>query len=298
MALFTQRPDGVLLKGLPGFRKMFPFLMPTRTEAYIHYEQRLRVAKALELLERLNEGRTDLRYTLFHVVLAAAVRTLALRPDAHRFVAGRRIYQRRHIELSFVTKRQMTDTAAETNVKLRFEPTDTLAQVAERVWTAVAVVKHGRSSPDEDMCNFLTRLPRCLTRLVMWGWRALDYFNLLPASAIQSDALYCSAYLANLGSIGLNSVQHHLFEWGTCPFFVVVGRVHKDVIVTEDGRQVVEDVATTSYTLDERITDGVSYARIIGKLVNLVEEPEQLLTPPDSLPDPFVLAGPRTGSAQ
>lgn len=293
MALFCTRPDGILLTGLPGFRKMFPFLMRTRTESYIHYEQRIRVAKTLALLERLNEGRTDRRYTLFHVVLAAAVRIFALRPDAHRFVAGRRIYQRRAIELSFVTKRQMTDSAGETNVKLRFEPTDTLPQVAERVWAAVLAVKGSRSSPDEDASDFLTRLPRWMTRLALRGWKVMDYLNLLPASAIQGDSLYCSAYLANLGSIGLNSVQHHLFEWGTCPFFVVIGKVHKDVVISESGQQAIEDVATSSYTLDERITDGVSYAHIIGRLVNLIEEPEQLLVAPESLPDPFALAGRR-----
>jgi hypothetical protein len=268
VARFKDRPDGVLLTRLPGFRKMFPFLMRTRTEAYIHYEQRIRVAKALALLERLNEGRTGPKYTLFHVVLAAAVRIFALRPDAHRFVAGRRIYQRRHIELSFVTKRQMTDTAGETNVKLRFEPTDTLPQVAQRVWDAVSVV----------------------TSLVMAGWRFLDHHNLLPASAIQGDSLYCSAYLANLGSIGLDAVQHHLFEWGTCPFFVVIGRIRKEAVLTDSGESVIEDVATSSYTLDERITDGVSYARIIGRLVQMIENPEELLAAPESLPDPLALA--------
>jgi hypothetical protein len=285
------RSDGVYLSKLPGFRKMFPFLMPTRTEAYMHHDQLLRMKKTLQVLEKLNEGRTEKKYTIFHVVLAGAVRVFALRPDAHRFVAGRRIYQRRDIELSFVTKRQLTDTAAETNVKLRFEPTDTLPQVAERIWAAVAVTKSSKSSKDEDITEALTRLPRFLTRLAMWGWEVLDYFNLLPASAIRGDALYCSAYFANLGSIGLKAVQHHLFEWGTCPFFVVIGKLKKEMIVSDEGQPVVEDVITSTFTLDERITDGVSYARIIGMLASLIEDPEQLLVPPDpaAVPDPYAL---------
>ena len=288
MPLF-QRSDGVYLSKLPGFRKIFPHVMITRTEAYVHHDQLIRVKGALALLERLNEGRTTHKYTLFHVVLAAAVRILALRPDAHRFVAGRRIYQRRAIELSFVTKKELTDTAPETNVKLRFEPTDTLSEVAEKTWAAVKTTKASTSSKEEDLTELVAKLPRFLTRLALWGWRVLDYFNLLPASLIRGDALYCSAYFANLGSIGLKAVQHHLFEWGTCPFFVVIGKRKKELIVSDDGQTSVEEVVTSTFTLDERITDGVSYARIIGKLVELIEEPAALLEAPapGSLPDPY-----------
>ena len=125
----------------------------------------------------------------------------------------------------------------------------------------------------------------------MWGWKVADYFNLLPDAAVRDDALYCSAYFANLGSIGLNAVQHHLFEWGTCPFFVVVGKLKKAMVVYDDGQTGVEDVITSTFTLDERITDGVSYARIIGLLTELVEDPAPLLASPDrgSLPDPLEL---------
>ncbi len=290
MAIFGRRSDGVLLTKLPGFRKMFPYLMPTRTEAYIHHEQKIRVKQTKALLEQLNQGRTEKKYSLFHVVLAAVVRVMAVRPDCNRFVAGKRIYQRRHIELSFIIKKELTDTAAETNVKLVFEPTDTLPQVAERIFEAVYKTKGSSSSADEDMCNTLTSMPRFTTRLALWGWRVLDYWGLLPASAVAGDSLYCSAYLANLGSIGLPAVQHHLFEWGTCPFFVVIGKVQKAVLVSEDGQQSVEEIVTSSYTLDERITDGVSYARAIELAVDLIEHPEQLMTPPKELPDPFQFA--------
>jgi hypothetical protein len=289
MPLFSNRPDGVLLTQLPGFRKIFPFVMPTRTEAYIHYQQKIRVKKALDFLTELNQGRMEQKYSFFHIVLAACVRLIALRPDAHRFVSGRRIYQRRYIEFSFIMKKQLTDTAAEANIKIRFEPTDTLETVAGRVWQAVSKVKKTNSSYDEDLCELICKLPRFMTRLAMWVWKVFDYFNLLPASVIHSDPLYCSVYLANLGSIGLNVVQHHLFEWGTCPFFVVIGKVHKDIIVSDSGAIIVEDIASASFTLDERITDGVCYAQIIGLLMNLIEDPRQLAKPPESLPDPYAL---------
>jgi len=185
----------------------------------------------------------------------------------------------------------MTDAAGETNVKLRFEPTDTLEKVAERIRTNVKLAKQTERSADEATSDTMTGLPRFMTRLAMWGWKVLDYFNLLPASAIKGDALYCSAYFANLGSIGLKAIQHHLFEWGTCPYFVVIGKIKKELFITDDCQQVIEDAVTVNITLDERITDGVSYARIIGCMTNFIENPEPLLEPPDpaSLPDPMAL---------
>jgi 2-oxoacid dehydrogenases acyltransferase (catalytic domain) len=291
MPLFASRPDGVLLARLPGFRKIFPFLMTTRTESVIVHQQLIRMKNALAVIQRLNKGRTDRKYTIFHIVLAASVRMMALRPENNRFVVGRRIYQRKAIEMAFVTKKELTEHAPETNVKLTFTATDTLEQVAERVWDQVRAIKSSKSSKDEDITETLARLPRFLTRLAMYGWKVLDYFNLLPAGAIKGDALYCSAYFANLGSIGIDAIEHHMFEWGTASYFVVIGKLKKEVVVGEDGQPAVEDVISVSFSLDERPTDGVNLAKTITGLAALIADPEPLLKPPEGpLPDPFQFA--------
>ena len=282
------RCDGVRLKKLPAFRKMFPFLMPTRTESIIYHAQRLRIARALAWLDRANAGR-ERKISIFHLVLAAGVRTLALRPEANRFVVGRRIYQRRTIDLSFVVKRELSEEAAETTVKITFDPRSTIADVVERV---SAVVKETRQSPtsrDEGAAALVTRLPRGLIRFAVGAMRSLDYFGLLPASFIKGDALYSSAFLANLGSIGADAVFHHLYEWGNAPFFVTVGRPKKEAVVDERGELRVEDVLDLKFSLDERISDGVYFQATIDFLSTLIENPEKLETPPEALPDPFIL---------
>ncbi|MGC4118310.1 MAG: 2-oxo acid dehydrogenase subunit E2 [Myxococcales bacterium] len=294
MPLFSKRSDGVLLTKLPGFRKMFPFLMPTRTESMIVHQQLIPMKKALAILNKLNEGRgeKDKKFTLFHVVLAASLRLIARRPENNRFVVGRRIYQRKGIVFSFVTKKDLTEHAAETNVKLEFQPTDTITDVANRIWDEVSKVKKSSTSKDEDITETLTRLPRWLTRFLMWGWKVFDYFHILPSGAIKGDALYCTAYFANLGSIGIDAIQHHLFEWGTCSFFVVTGKLKKAVVVGEDGQPAVEDVITATFSLDERITDGVNLAKTITQLTGYIADPEELLKAPAAgeLPDPLKYA--------
>jgi len=283
------RSDGILLRKLPGFRKMFPFLMRTRTESVIYYSQRLKIGRTLAWLDQANAGR-EKKISLFYVALAAGVRTLALRPDANRFVVGRRIYQRRTIDVSFVVKRELTEEAGETNLKISFDPRSTIADVVERVTSAVQATKRSRTSADEKLSNTITSLPRTLTRLIMWGVRALDYFGWLPASFIKGDSLYTSAYLANLGSIGLDAVFHHMFEWGNAVFFIVVGKRKKEPVVNERGEIEAQEVVDMNISLDERITDGVNYATTIRLLSDLIENPERLEVPPENLPDPFALA--------
>lgn len=284
-----KRSDGIYLRKLPGFRKIFPFLMRTRTESVIYYAQRVRLRNTLAWLEKINAGR-EKKLSIFHVVLAAGVRTLALRPDANRFVSGRRIYQRRTIDVSFIVKRELTEKAAETNLKITFDPRSTIEDVAGRVSAAVQSTRAKETSSDEKTTDLVTSLPRSFTRLALWGVRTLDYFNLLPASFIRGDALYASAYLANLGSIGLDAVFHHMFEWGNAAFFIVVGKRKKEPMVDEAGEIEAQDVLDMNISLDERIADGVNYATTIALLTDLIENPAKLESPPDHLPDPFEFA--------
>jgi hypothetical protein len=283
------RSDGVRLRKLPGFRKIFPYLMPTRTESVIFSSQRLKIGKTLRWLEKASAGR-EKRLSFFYVVLAAGVRALALRPDANRFVSGRHIYQRRTIDLSFVVKRALDEQASETTLKLTFDPRSTISDVVERVSSAVQATKRSSTSSDEKIAEILTSLPGPVTRLAVWAIRTLDYFGLLPASFIKGDAFHSSAFLANLGSIGLDAVSHHMYEWGNTPFFVVVGKRKKEPIVNERGELEVHDVVDMTFSVDERITDGVYYAGAIGLFTDLIENPERLEVPPENLPDPFALA--------
>lgn len=106
---------------------------------------------------------------------------------------------------------------------------------------------------------------------------------------IKGDSLYTSAYLANLGSIGLDAVSHHMFEWGNV-FFIVVGKRNKEPVVNERGEIEAQEVVDMNISLDKRITESVNYATTIRLLSDLIENPEKLGVPPENLPDPFALA--------
>ena len=77
---------------------------------------------------------------------------------------------------------------------------------------------------------------------------------------IDTDPLYTSAFVANLGSIGIDAAYHHLYEHGNCPLFVTIGQVR-------DGQ------LTIRYTFDERVEDGLYCAKSLQVLAQRIEDP-------------------------
>ncbi len=105
--------------------------------------------------------------------------------------------------------------------------------------------------------------------------RWLDGRNLLPARLIAADPLYASAFLANLGSVGLDAAYHHLFEYGTIPIFVTMGRTRYVPRAHPDGSVRVLEVLPLRYTYDERIEDGFYAARALERLAAILEAPDR-----------------------
>jgi len=106
--------------------------------------------------------------------------------------------------------------------------------------------------------------------------RILDGWNLLPSSLLADDPLYTSAFIANLGSVGLDAAYHHLFEYGTVPIFVTMGRVHRAPVVRDDGTVGSDEVFVLRYTYDERIEDGFYAARALEALAGYLANPAAL----------------------
>ena len=56
--------------------------------------------------------------------------------------------------------------------------------------------------------KIISKLPRCILRVVMWILRRLDYYGRVPYSLVKDDPDYASIYISNLGSIKLNAAYH------------------------------------------------------------------------------------------
>jgi hypothetical protein len=87
------------------------------------------------------------------------------------------------------------------------------------------------------------------------------------------DPVLTSAFVADRGSVGLDAGDHHVWAYGTCSIFAVVGRIHESAA----GKRVID----VKSTFDERIEDGLQAAATIEKVKTTLESPESLLSPCD-----------------
>ena len=221
------RCDGTLIRDLPPFTLLLPFVMPTRTGSMIYFEQELDVTETLRRVKSINRVLVKRReiLTLFDVVICAAVRSVAMRPKVNRFISGRRFYQRNQIVFNFVAKKELSDEGEEVNVKIPFEPDETLETVAEKVKRYVRKAVSDQGMDNDRVVKTLVKFPHFVLKIVARALLWLDDHNLMPADMIESDPCFCSIFLTNVGSFGLDSPFHHLYERGNCPIFLSVGKV-------------------------------------------------------------------------
>ncbi|MBI5610889.1 MAG: 2-oxo acid dehydrogenase subunit E2 [Deltaproteobacteria bacterium] len=271
--LWGDRPDGVRVRDLPPMRVLMPHLIPRRNSAVVYLTQRLDLTQTVPWLEQ-RSAEAGVRITLFHLLQFALVQVLVQRPLLHRFVAGRCIYQRRHLELSFAVKKRLDDGAGMTAVKVRLAPDADLLAVVRAADGGIAQGRGRALLPSEREMQVFGRLPPFLLGWLVALQRQLDAWNLLPGALTASDPLYCSAFLANLGSIGLQAPIHHLFDWGTSPIFGALGAIHQAAWVNESGGLEVRPTVEVSWSYDERIADGLYCAKSMEILRKVVERPD------------------------
>lgn len=271
MPLF-KRPDGVLVTDVPPVRRIMPYIMPTRTQSAVYFEQQVDLSKTQPFIDAFNASH-DKRITVFHVFLWAALRTLASRPRLNRFVSGGRVYQRDGIWLSFSAKKALSDDAPIVTLKRLFDPSLDFEQLVSFVYGDVSEGRSDKKSHVDKELSFFLALPGALLRVGVSVLRWLDSWNLLPGSYIRGDPLYTSMFVANLGSVRLESAYHHLYEYGNCPLFAAIGKKRREVVVDASGNAVTKLTCSIKYSFDERIEDGLYCARGLELLRTLVEDP-------------------------
>jgi len=266
------RADGTLITDIGPLRRMLPSLMPARNGAVVYYEQQLDLSKTRPWLEARRP-----EITLYELAIAGLVRVWSERPQLNRFVAGGKLYQRNEIAFSISVKKSLDENAPLTSIKAVFDPDDSIDDICRRV---EALIDRGkdrkRETESEKEMRFVTKLPIFLIRWLVAIQRLADWYGILPRFMTKNDPLYASAYVVNLGSVGLEAAYHHLYEYGNIPFFIVIGKVKRAPVVKEDGELVVREVVDVRYTFDERITDGFYTSTALERFREYLENPELL----------------------
>ena len=270
------RYDGHRVELAQSFNGIFPYLMRGRNESIVYFPMTFDMENLLAYLDA-RKG-TDQAVTLFEAMMLALIKVLRARPALNRYIIGRRVYQREDIVLSFVAKREMSDEGEETNVLVTITPTDDRATILAKLRGEIRHAKQGDAKKDDQTIAAFLKLPRWALRAAVGALSLVDFYHDTPGFLRGMDPLRCTAYVANLGSVGANAPYHHLFEWGTCSIFIAIGRVGPAVVVGDDNQPVVRQTVRWRISLDERITDGYYDARSLDLIEEFFTHPEMLET--------------------
>lgn len=252
--LKTSRKDGTYLGRVHPYRRLMPYIMRTRTESVVYFDH---YVDATKLLEYVAQAKKKFGADMTHCVVAAGAVGLAEVPTMNQFVMGRRLYQRRGTHMAFSAKRKQLDKKAKLSVvKLEIPETESFRDFCERVTAKIGVERSGDRTYADKEYDLFNMVPRPVLNAAVTLFRWLDYHNVLPHSFIENDGMYCSIFVANLGSLGMGAGFHHLYEWGNCPAFCMVGKV-EDRPVVVDGEIVVQPTLHIRWSYDERIDDGL-----------------------------------------
>jgi hypothetical protein len=256
--------DGVRV-AVPPYRRMMGFLLRSRNESAVYFEQRLDLTRTLPWLEQR-------RAHLFHLVLHAIASMLHERERLNRFTVGRRIYQRKGVYLSFAAKKAMSDDAPLATIKRRFEPGQTFDALVASLTGDIKEARSDKPSHIDKELKVLLKIPGFLLAFLIAGLKRLYAWGLAPRSLVDTDPMYTSAFVANLGSLKIDAAYHHLYEHGNCPIFVTIGQI-AEVPTVVDGKLVAKPMLTLRYSYDERIEDGHYCARALKIVEQRVENP-------------------------
>lgn len=276
---FGDRKDGTLIRDLDGMHFITPLIYPNRCDNEAYISERIDLGPINAFLAQKNAQPSDFPYTLFHVILAALVKTVTLRPKLNRFIANKNFYQRREISAAFVVKKLFSDDAGEALAVVHATDESTLTSLHEDIFRQISSCRSDKVDASTDNMNLFNRMPRFLGKFIVWILTRLDIHGWIPASIIETDPYYCTMVLSNLGSIRLRSGYHHLTNWGTCSLFCIIGEKKMTPVFQPDGTYEMRETLDLGLTIDERLADGYYYSKSIRLLKHLLEHPELLELP-------------------
>lgn len=280
------RYDGYRVRNLDPLFEVIPHIMRSRVDSQIFFEEQIDISGLRKFVVENRKGIPGL--SLYHVFVAAIVRTIVQRPRVNRFVSGRKIYARSYLRASLVVKKGMHEDAEEALMTPYFEKTDTLADVVRRFNEAIAEVmrEDGDGTNGTDItARLIGMLPGFVKKFFIWIIRSLDSVGLMPKAINRVSPFHSSIFVTNVGSIGLASIYHHLYEFGTTSAFMAIGRKEIKNELNRDGSISTKHVINMRFVLDERICDGYYFASAIKLFKYYIKNPELLLKEPDYISD-------------
>lgn len=279
---FGDRYDGWRVKKVDAALAVIPYFLRTRMDAQIFFQEKIDIDHIEAFIKEHKEDIPDL--SLMHVIMAGLVRLVSQRPHLNRFVIWNKIFARKHINFSIAVKRSLSDEGEETLIKPFFLPTDTLQDIVRKTRLEQENnQKVGQQNSSDAISKILGMLPEFLLRFVVFLLLTMDKIGIMPKFVNRASPWHASFFLTNIGSIGVESIYHHLYEFGTCSIFVAMGKKSRRHTVVKDAVMKSRKSIQLKFVMDERICDGFYYASSMRLFAKILSDPSSLLLPPQKV---------------
>lgn len=267
------RTDRDVTKESPDYRRILAHLTPDRDHAAVFFSQSIDLSRTLPWIEA-HQAATGRKLGILALFVASAGRMLHEHPRLNRYASGWKLFQRDGVFVTLSTKKELRDGAHLVMLKIPILPGDDPDAVANRITTTVGEGRSGQKLRVEREVSSFLLIPNCILSLLVRVFIWLDRRHWLPGFFVDPDPMFTSLVVANLGSVGMDAAYHHLYEYGNCPFFAVIGKI-KDVPTVVDGRVEIRPMVEIRYTFDERIEDGLACALALAGAKELIEDPSR-----------------------
>lgn len=277
--MFGKRPDGRAIQNLEPMQQIMPYIMKTRCDSMNMYEDTFDCKSMDDYIKaKAAEG---IKLSYMHIIIAAVVRLIALRPQLNRFVMNGKIYARPKIWVSFVVHPTLKDESTGTTIKLCFEGTETILEVAEKVTEAIereTTLRVEENGTDKLLRLLMKRIPGVFIKLVINTLMWMDKHNIMPKAVVELSPFHTSFFITNLKSLGISHIFHHVYNFGTTGLFFAMGK-EKEIPVVRKSEIVVEKHMGYGMVSDERFCDGLYYALSLRMLRKFMRNPAMLEIP-------------------
>ena len=280
------RKDGRLLRSIEPIAIFSLYIMNTRNDANNSVSDSVDLSAIEKYVhQKRKEGFEG--FNAMYVLAAAYVRVVSQKPGINRFINGHRIYARNNIEVSMMVKKSIALNAPETMFKFFFKPEYTVNEVYKDMHEKITAYQNAPDAEENDdlagFLNLVTKFPRFLLRFVMKLLYWLDYHGWIPLSLLELSPFHGSLVLSSMGSLGVPSVFHHLYNFGNVPMFITFSTNRHENELKLDGSIIKRHFLDYNITMDDRICDGHYYSAALHDFRKYLKNPELLEQPPETI---------------
>ena len=232
----------------------------------------------MKYMNTLKKKYPDKKITYFHLFSMAIAKTIYNRPLLNRYVINKKYYDKDDVVLGFVAKVAFDDKSKELMTNITVEPSWNVFDMADYIYSKVNTIRHGdeaKENESDGAVNMVGKLPRPIMSLAMKLVKFADNHDMLPISWTKNLIYYSSCIISNLGSIDCGSIYHNLTDLGSNSILFTIGKIHEAVVVTNKKAEV-RNVCDFGINLDERIADGLYFAKSVKLFEYILNNPELL----------------------